>query len=141
MSVGHASNVLRKSIPKFEGLVVQEFERVDGACFNDVLGERLHLAAIAVHAGRHPTLPLNLHRIINVNRLAIEKHLASIGLRQRLRVIKAYILNEFLAQFRTENVPVSVDDASGRFGLGHFRISLMVDELALMTMHSKIHSR
>src|ERR1700733_10408541 len=48
------------------------------------LGERLHLAAIAVHAGRHPTLPLTLHRIINVNRLAIEKHLAIIGLRHRL---------------------------------------------------------
>jgi hypothetical protein len=29
-------------------------------------------------------------------------------------VVKAYVLNEFLAQFRTEDVPLSVDDASGR---------------------------
>jgi hypothetical protein len=84
MGVGHAGKVLREPISKFEGLVVQEFERVDGVCFNDVLGERLHLATIAVHAGRNSTLPLNLHRIINVNRLTIEKHLAIIGLRQRL---------------------------------------------------------
>jgi hypothetical protein len=84
MSVGHAGNVLGEPIPKLEGLVVQELERVDGACFYDVLGERLYLAAIAVHAERNPTLSLNLHRIINVNRLAVEKHFASIGLRQRL---------------------------------------------------------
>src|ERR1700691_4991547 len=109
MSVRHAGNVLGEPISKLEGLVVQEFERVDGACFNDVLGERFYLAAIAVHAERNPTLSLNLHRIINVNRLAIEKHLAIIGLRQRLRVIKSYILNEFLTQLRTENMSVSVD--------------------------------
>src|SRR5271169_3964790 len=36
MSVGHASNVLGEPISKLEGLVVQEFERVDGARFNDV---------------------------------------------------------------------------------------------------------
>jgi hypothetical protein len=112
MSVGHAGNVIGESISKFERLVVQELERVNGARFNDVLGKRLHLAAIAVHAGRHPTLPLNFHRIIDVNRLAIEKHFAGIGLRQRLRVIKAYILNEFLTQLRPENVPVRVDDDS-----------------------------
>src|SRR5580698_1639613 len=128
MSVGHAGNVLGEPISKLEGLVVQEFERVDGACFNDVLGERIYFAAIAVHTERNPTLSLNLHRIINVNRLAIEKHFTSIGLRQRLRVIKAYILNEFLTQFRTENVPVGVDDASGRSGLGHLDLLEMVDE-------------
>src|ERR1700683_774475 len=38
MSVGHAGNLIGESIPKFERLVVQELERVDGACFNDVLG-------------------------------------------------------------------------------------------------------
>jgi hypothetical protein len=113
MSVGHAGKVIGEPISEFEGLAVQEFERVDGVCFNDVLGERLYFAAIAVHAGRHPTLPLNLHRVINVHRLAIEKHFASIGLRQRLCVIQAYIVNEFLKQLRTENVPVSVNDASG----------------------------
>src|SRR5580704_2169800 len=84
MSVGHAGNVFGEPISKLERLVVQEFERVDGACFNDVLGERLYFAAIAVHAERDPTLPLNLHRIINVDGLAIEKHFASISLRQRL---------------------------------------------------------
>jgi hypothetical protein len=131
MSVGHAGNVIGESISKFERLVVQELQRVDGARFNDVLGERLHLAAIAVYTGRNPTLPLNLHRIINVNRLAIEKHFASIGLRQRLRVVKAYILNEFLTQFRTENVPVSVDDASGRMGLDHLDLRELADALAL----------
>jgi hypothetical protein len=110
---------------------VQELEGVDGARFNDVLGERLHLAAIAVHAGRHPALPLNLHRIINVNRLAIEKHFAGVSLRQRLRVIKAYILNEFFTQLRTENVSMSVDDASSRLGLGHLDLLEMVDELEL----------
>jgi peptidoglycan hydrolase-like protein with peptidoglycan-binding domain len=84
MSVGHAGNLIGKSISNFERLVVHELERIDGASFNDVLSERLHLAAIAVYTGRHPTLPLDLHRIGNVNRLAIEKHFASIGLRQRL---------------------------------------------------------
>jgi hypothetical protein len=87
MSVGHAGNVLGEPISKLEGLVVQEFERVDSACFNDVLGERIYFAAIAVNAEHNPTLLLNLHRIINVNRLAIEKHFAGIGfigLRQRL---------------------------------------------------------
>jgi hypothetical protein len=84
MSVGHTGNLIGEPIPKFEGLIVQEFERVDGACFNDVLSERVYFAAIAVHAERNPTLSLNLHRIINVDRLAIEKHFASIGLRQRL---------------------------------------------------------
>jgi hypothetical protein len=34
-------------------------------------------------------------------------------------VIKANILDEFLQQFRAENVPVCVDDASGCFGLRH----------------------
>jgi hypothetical protein len=125
MSVGHASNFIRESISELEGLIVQELERVNGASFNDVLGECLHLAAIAVHAGRHPTLPLNFHRIIDVNRLAIEKHFAGIGLRQRLRVIKANILDELLTQFRAENVPVRVDDAPGPFGLSHFGISFV----------------
>jgi len=98
-----------------------------------VLGERLDLAAIAVHAGRHATLPLNLHRIIDANRLAIEKHFAGISLRQWLCVIKAYILNEFLTQLRTENVPMSVDDASGCFGLSHLDLLEMLDVHALAT--------
>jgi hypothetical protein len=131
MSVGHARNLIGKPVSKFEGLVVQEFERVDGARLNDVLSERLDLAAIAVQARRNPTLPLNLHGIINVNRLAIEKHFASIGLRQRLCIIKAYILNEFLAQLRTENVPVRIDDGSGCFGLSHLDLLEVVDEIAL----------
>jgi hypothetical protein len=92
------------------------------ALINDVLGERLYLAAITVHAERNPALPLNLHLIINVKRLAIEKHLAVIGLRQRLRVIKSCVVNEFLMELRTENVPVSVDDASGRLGLSHLEL-------------------
>lgn len=54
MSVGHAGNSLGEPISKFERLVVQEFEHVDGVCFDDVLGERLHLAAIAIDAGRPP---------------------------------------------------------------------------------------
>ena len=113
MSVGHAGNLIGESVAKLERLVVQELERVDGARLDDVLGERLHLSSIAVHAGRHAALPLNLHRIIDVNRLAIEEHFAGIGLRQRLRVVKAYILNELLTQLGPENVPVRVDDASG----------------------------
>jgi hypothetical protein len=74
---------------------------------------------------------LNLHRVINVDRLAIEKHFAGIGLWQRLCVVKAYVLNEFLAQLRTEDVSMSVDDASGCLGLGHLGLFEMVDELAL----------
>jgi hypothetical protein len=96
-----------------------ELERVDGARFNYAIGERLYLTAIAVQTERNSTLLLNLHRIVNVNRLAIEKHLAIIGLRQRLCVIETYILNELLAQFWTENVPVSVDDGSGGVGIRH----------------------
>ncbi len=84
MSIGHTGNFIGEPVSKFEGLVVQEFECIDRVCFDDVLGERLDFAAIAVHTGRHPTLPLNLHRIINIDRLAIEKHLAVIGLRQWL---------------------------------------------------------
>jgi hypothetical protein len=116
---------------QLEGLVVQELERVDGACFNDVLGECLYLAAIAVHAERNTTLLLNLHRIVDVDRLAIEKHFVGIGLRQRLFVIKAYILSEFLTQFRTEDVPMGVDDASDWFRLSHLELLEIVDELAL----------
>ena len=84
MSVGHADDVLGESISKFERLVVQEFERIDGACFDDVLGVCLHLAAIAVHAERNAALALNLHGVINVKRLAIEKHLVTKDLRERL---------------------------------------------------------
>ncbi len=98
---------------------MQELKRVDGARFNNAIGERLYLTAIAVQTERNSTFLLNLHRIVNINRLAIEEHLAGIGLRQRLCVIKAYILNEFLTQLRTENVPVRVDDASGWLGLSH----------------------
>jgi hypothetical protein len=119
MSVGHKGNIVGEPVSKIERLVVQKLERVDGACFDDVLGEGLYLAAIAVNAGRNPTLPLNLHRIINVNRLAIEKHFAGVGLRQRLRVIEADVLNEFLTKFWTKNMAVRVDDGSGRFGLSH----------------------
>jgi hypothetical protein len=42
-------------ISELEGLDVQKFERVDGACFNDVLGERIDFAAIAVHADIRPS--------------------------------------------------------------------------------------
>ena len=98
---------------------MQELERVDGARFNYAIGERLYLTAIAVQTERNSTLLLNLHRIVNVNRLAIEKHLACVCLRQWLCVIKAYILNELLTQLRTENVPVSVDDGSGGLGFRH----------------------
>src|SRR5271168_1602509 len=96
MSVGHTGNLIGESISKFERLVVHEFERIEGACFDEMLGERLHFAAIAVHAERNPALPLNLHRIIDVKRLAIEKHLVTKDLRERLCIVKAYILNEFL---------------------------------------------
>src|ERR1700733_3022400 len=119
MGVCHAGDVVGEPIAKLKGLVVREFESLDGACFNDVLGERFDLTAIAVHAKRDPTLPLNLHRIINVNRIVIEEHLACVCLRQWLCVIKAYIFNELLTQLRTENVPVRVDDASGRLGFRH----------------------
>ena len=61
VSVGRAGNLIGESISKSERLVVQEFEGIDGACFDDVLGECLHLAAIAVHAERNPAFPLNLH--------------------------------------------------------------------------------
>jgi hypothetical protein len=107
-------NILGEPISKLEGLVVQKLECLDGAAFDDAVGERLYLAAIAVQTERNSTLLLNLHRIVNVNRLAIEKHLARVGLWQRLCIIKANILNELLTQLRTENVPVRVDDASGR---------------------------
>ena len=50
MGVGRAGNFLGEPVSKFKGLVVQEFETIDGACFDDVLGEHLHLATIAVHA-------------------------------------------------------------------------------------------
>jgi len=103
----------------------------DGACFDDVLGERLDLATIAVHAERNPALTLNLHRIINVNRLAIEKHLVPKDLRQRLCVIKAHILDEFLMQLWTENVPVSVDDTPGCLGLSQLNLLKIADELAV----------
>jgi hypothetical protein len=36
--------------------------------------------------------------------------------------VKTYILNEFLTQFRTENVSVSIDDASGCFRLSHLEL-------------------
>src|SRR5271163_2082212 len=120
MCVGHAGNVLGEPISKLEGLVMQELERVDGARFNYAIGERIYLAAIAVQTERNSTLLLNLHRIINVNRLAIEKHLAGIGLWQRLRIVKAYVLNELLLQLGTEDVPMSVDYASGRLGSRHW---------------------
>jgi hypothetical protein len=117
---------------------VQKFERVEGACFDDMLGKHLDLAAIAVHAERNPALPLNLHRIIHVNRLTVEKHLVPKDLRQRLCIVNADILNEFLTQLRTEDVPVSVDDASGCLGLSHWDLLEIVHELALEECVSKM---
>jgi hypothetical protein len=98
---------------------MQELECVDGARLNNAIGERLYLATIAVETERNSTLLLNLHRIVNVNRLTIEKHFTGIGLRQRFCVVKAYVLNELLLQLGTEDVPMSIDDASGRLGIRH----------------------
>ena len=62
-------------------------------CFNDVLSETL-LFRLRHSCSRTPVTPLcqlNLHRIINVGRLAIEKHFASIpACGKRLWVIKSY---------------------------------------------------
>jgi hypothetical protein len=121
---------------KFERLVVREFERVDGIGFNDVLGERLHLAALAVHAIRHSALPLNVHRIINVNRLAIENISPSNSLRNGFES-SSPILNEFLTQLRTENVSVSIDDASGGFKLSHLELLEMGMVLGIVPVRSR----